>query len=76
VNFLLYWAYFTWDLYQKNQQYEEFLKVILQNLAENPGGSFAITSWTSSNPDASLLWYGLVTFPFFMSVYVFYKNRH
>lgn len=74
VNTLLFWAYFTWDLYRSNQEYVEFFKVIQQHLNENPEGQLGIAYW-SSPTYASILWYGLVTVPFFMGVYVLYKKR-
>lgn len=74
VNTLLFWAYFTWDLYRSNQEYVEFLKVIQQHLSENPEGQLSIVYW-SSPTYTSILWYGLVTVPFFMGVYLLYKKR-
>ncbi len=74
MHFLFLWAYYTWDLYEQNQQYQELFQIMQKELTENPGSGFSVAYW-SSNSYETLLWYGCVTFPLLMAAYVFYKKR-
>ncbi|PSK08039.1 hypothetical protein C7R92_18385 [Brevibacillus porteri] len=74
IHFLSFWAYFTWDLYEQNQMYQEIFQIMQKELTENSGSGFSI-AYESTNSYETLFWYGCVTFPLLMAAYVFYKKK-